>query len=97
MTLHYEPDPEGTEDWDTCPLCGGKWVTCGCDADEADEAWRGREALIEALKADPPPVRIATYPLFGGWFVRGDTLGMARIITSTALDNAGPIGGVSDA
>jgi hypothetical protein len=26
------------DDPDTCPLCGGDWLICGCDP-EADEAW----------------------------------------------------------
>jgi hypothetical protein len=33
-------------DQDTCPVCGGDWVDCGCDPDEADAAYaaaRGEE------------------------------------------------------
>ena len=35
------PNDEGTEGWDTCPLCGGDWLKCGCDPQEADAAYEG--------------------------------------------------------
>lgn len=53
MTRRSVPpaDPEGTEDWDTCPLCGGQWIKCGCDPDEADAVW-GRRAHGGTLKGN---------------------------------------------
>lgn len=39
MTSAPLADPPGTEDWDTCPLCLGDWLKCGCDPEEADAAY----------------------------------------------------------
>lgn len=36
-------DLEATEDWDTCPLCQGDWLKCGCDPEEADAAFLPEE------------------------------------------------------
>ena len=39
MTLERRPFDEATEEPDTCPLCGGNWLDCGCDPKEADAAY----------------------------------------------------------
>lgn len=36
VTLH----DDGTEDWDTCPACGGDWLKCDCTLEEADAAYQ---------------------------------------------------------
>ena len=40
----FEANPEGTADWDTCPACGGDWLKCGCDPEEADAAYTPGDA-----------------------------------------------------
>jgi hypothetical protein len=39
MSLEPLPFDEPEDDPDTCPLCGGDWLICGCDPEEADQAW----------------------------------------------------------
>jgi hypothetical protein len=36
--------PDGPADPEVCPACGGDWVKCGCDPDEADAAYLPEDA-----------------------------------------------------
>lgn len=45
MTFERLPfDDDATEDWDTCPACGGDWLKCGCTLEEADAAYTEGDA-----------------------------------------------------
>lgn len=41
---HSVIDPEGTEDWDQCPVCKGDWLKCDHTLEEADAAYPGDAA-----------------------------------------------------